>query len=69
LLGALQLKHIFRWMGCIAADRRTIEGALARGSLGIIPEGVAGIFQGANRCAKPPAHGIEFSSSQTETHL
>lgn len=42
------LRHVYAWMGCIPADRGSIEAALRSGrSVGLVPEGVAGIFSGA----------------------
>ena len=46
-----QLRHMFRWMDCFPADRAAITARLATRSVGFLPEGIAGIFQGANMCA------------------
>ena len=41
-------KHVFAWMGCCPADRPRMMDLLAAGtSVGVIVEGVAGIFHGA----------------------
>lgn len=42
-------KHMFGWMNCYPADRKVVMRLLKYSSVGLIPEGVAGIFQGANR--------------------
>lgn len=36
-------------MGCHQAGRQNLVGMLQRRSVGIIPEGIAGLFRGANR--------------------
>ena len=46
----IQVKHLFRWMGTFPANRSAINKRLATGSVAFLPEGVAGIFQGANMC-------------------
>ncbi|KAK9838528.1 hypothetical protein WJX81_005754 [Elliptochloris bilobata] len=39
------VSQFFTWMGCLPAGRHTMLAALARGeSLGVMPEGIAGIF-------------------------
>ena len=44
------LRQVHAWFGCIPARRDAIEAALARGrTVGLLPEGVAGIFAGADR--------------------
>ncbi len=50
---ALQVRHMFLATGCIPADRESITAGLRRRSLGFLPEGIAGIFNGANRWADP----------------
>ena len=50
---ALQLRQIFGWMGCFPADRAAISARLATSSVGFLPEGIAGIFNGANMYALP----------------
>ncbi|KAK9918066.1 hypothetical protein WJX75_000903 [Coccomyxa subellipsoidea] len=40
-------KHMFAWMGCKPADKPVTMRLLKNASVGIIVEGVAGIFQGA----------------------
>ncbi len=48
------LRHIYAWFGCIPADRASIEAALASGKcVGLVPEGVAGVFAGATPEAEP----------------
>lgn len=42
---------MFWTMGCFPADRERITAVLSRRSLGFLPEGIAGIFDGANRWA------------------
>jgi len=44
------LRHVYAWCGCIPAGRASIEGALRAGkAVGLVPEGVAGIFSRATR--------------------
>lgn len=41
-------KHIFAWMGCVPADKPKLMTLLSAGTnVGVIVEGVAGIFHGA----------------------
>lgn len=41
-------KHLFAWMGCVPADKPKLMSLLERGTnVGVIVEGVAGIFHGA----------------------
>jgi hypothetical protein len=43
-------RQMYSWMGCYEADRATIAAVLKSGrSIGVVPEGIAGIFLGANR--------------------
>eukprot|EP00884_Botryococcus_braunii_P015866 jgi/Botrbrau1/2963/Bobra.0026s0031.1 len=41
-------KLIFQWMGCVSAEKEALLKLLKRESLGIIPEGVAGVTEGAS---------------------
>ncbi|EIE22983.1 hypothetical protein COCSUDRAFT_63373 [Coccomyxa subellipsoidea C-169] len=41
------LRHVYAWMGCIPADYHTIHEQLQTTSVGLVPEGVAGVFLGA----------------------
>ncbi|KAK9903270.1 hypothetical protein WJX75_001551 [Coccomyxa subellipsoidea] len=43
------LRHLYAWMGCVPADYHTIHELLQTTSVGIVPEGVAGVFLGATR--------------------
>lgn len=36
-------------MGCYQAGRQNLINLLQRRSVGLIPEGIAGVFNGANR--------------------
>ena len=45
------MRHVFLMAGCFPADRESITAGLQQRSLGFLPEGIAGIFNGANRCA------------------
>lgn len=43
------VKHVYGGKGCIAADRATVARTLKNHDVGLLPEGVAGIFRGATR--------------------
>lgn len=50
LLRTPVLRQVLAWLGCIAATRPCLDAALARGeSVGLTPEGIAGIFAGSTR--------------------
>ena len=42
-------KHIFAWLGCHPADKPVMLDLLRQNSVGVIVEGVAGIFLGPTR--------------------
>lgn len=46
---AAGLRYFMVKMGCHQAGRQNLVGMLQRRSVGIIPEGIAGLFRGANR--------------------
>ncbi|KAK9908698.1 hypothetical protein WJX75_001591 [Coccomyxa subellipsoidea] len=41
------IRHMFAWIGAHPADRETLAALLKRTSVGMQPEGIAGIFNGA----------------------
>ncbi|CAL8465555.1 g5091 [Coccomyxa elongata] len=41
------LRHVYAWMGCVPADYHVMKEQLQTTSIGLVPEGVAGIFLGA----------------------
>lgn len=43
------LRYLMIKMGCQQAGRQNLVGMLRRRSVGIIPEGIAGLFRGASR--------------------
>lgn len=73
LVTAPVLRQIFGWMGCFPADRAAISARLAVNSVGFLPEGIAGIFQGANmhheRIFFSPRKGIIAIALRTGTDI
>ena len=63
LLCCAQVRHMFWMTGCIPADRERITAELTVCSLGFLPEGIAGIFYGANRCAANQAHLLVYANT------
>ncbi|KAK9827733.1 hypothetical protein WJX81_007274 [Elliptochloris bilobata] len=49
LLQLPYIKHMFGWMGCYSADKPVMLKLLKTQSVGVIVEGVAGIFHGATQ--------------------
>lgn len=57
------LRYFMVKMGCHQAGRQNLVGMLTQRSVGIIPEGIAGLFRGANRLIefrKPSMRTLEF---------
>ncbi|KAK9808224.1 hypothetical protein WJX73_010719 [Symbiochloris irregularis] len=42
------IKHNYAWVGCLSADKQSMLTALKHSSLACLPEGIAGIFEGAS---------------------
>eukprot|EP00884_Botryococcus_braunii_P022379 jgi/Botrbrau1/8825/Bobra.0335s0013.3 len=43
------VRQVYIWMGCFPAEKGLVTKYLEKGPVGLVPEGVAGIFYGADR--------------------
>lgn len=68
LLAAPIVGLFFRWLGCGSASKRSLLRLLGTGSVGLIPEGIAGIFANYQQDENEGASGSSNSDEKSNAN-